>query len=371
MAATSLPELFMSRADASPRTVAVRTAAAGVWQEAGWADVVATVARAADTMRAAGVSTGSVVVLVCGSRAEWPASVVAAQSLGATVVALAADADPDSLGAVRATHRCSLWVVEGEEQFDNVVAAGAGTGPMLVIDHRGVDLASGDIRTWQATIVEEAGPADAERVERLKADVAALDPDQPAAVIPRDRLSPGGPVAVWTHRQLAADVGHPEAGAPVGPGLVEGDEYLSFLPPAWPVETFALLREAPTVGATVSFGGRVGGVLADLRDIQPTVVQAPGELWESIATDVEVRTAESGRLARAAMQGVRSGKSGPLAALARRSIRSKTGLSRVRSARALSPVAPETVSFLGGLGVALDVPPDEVRVPDPEKEPTA
>ena len=64
MAATSLPELFMSRADASPRTVAVRTAAAGVWQEAGWADVVATVARAADTMRAAGVSTGSVVVLV-------------------------------------------------------------------------------------------------------------------------------------------------------------------------------------------------------------------------------------------------------------------------------------------------------------------
>ena len=142
MTANSLPELFLTRADTSPRKVAVRTATAGVWQEAGWADVVATVARAADSMRGVGVSTGSVVVLVCGSRAEWPVAVAAAQSLGATVVALAADAAPDALGAVRATHRCSLWVVEGEEQFDNVVAAGAGTSPMLVIDHRGVDLST-------------------------------------------------------------------------------------------------------------------------------------------------------------------------------------------------------------------------------------
>jgi long-chain acyl-CoA synthetase len=369
--ASSLPELLLNRAAASPRTVAVRTSAAGVWQEAGWSDVVTTVARAAHTMRSAGVAAGSVVVLVCGSRPEWPIAVLAAQSLGATVVALAGDATPDALAAVRSTHRCSLRVVEGEEQFDHVVAAGAGTSPMLVVDHRGIDLGSDEIRTWQAAIVDAADPDDAPALERLRADVAALDPDQPAAVIPRDDVSADGPVAVWTHRQLAGDVGHPEAGAPSGAGLVEGDEYLSFLPPAWPVESFALLREAPMVGATTSFGGRVGGVLGDLRDIQPTVIQAPGELWDAIASEVVARTADAGRLTRGAMQGVRSGRSRPLASLARRAIRSKTGLSRVRSARSLSPVAPETVTFLEALGVALAVVPDNVHVPTPEKEPTA
>ena len=370
MSATSLPALLLARADASPRRVAVRSATVGIWQEVGWGDVVATVARTAGAMRDAGVTTGSVVVVVCGSRAEWPVSVVAAQSLGATVVALASDSTPDTLKAVRGTHRCSLWVVEGEEQFDNVVAAGADTSPMLVIDHRGVDVQAEEVRTWQSVVLEAAGPDEAERLEQFRADVAALDPDLPAAVIPRDGVSPDGPVAVWTHRQLAGDSGHPEAGAPAETGLVEGDEYLSFLPPVWPVETFALLREAPTVGATVSFGGRVGGVLGDLHDIQPTVIQAPGELWDAIANEVVVRTADSGRLANRAVQGLRSGGSGPLVALARRAIRARLGLSRVRSARSLGAIAPETAELLAGLGVALEVRSDEVPVSVPEKEPT-
>lgn len=358
VAASSLPELLVARAEASPQAVATRTAGSGAWREQGWAEALVDAARARHVMSEIGVTAASVVAVLSSARAEWPLATVAAQSLGAVVVTVATDADEDEVRSVHAAQQVALWIVEDEEQFDKVVAAGADGQPMLVFDPQGITLTDG-LRSWSEAVAgasAEGAESDAV-VEDFRQAVRALDPDQPAALLATTPTAADPSVEFWSHRRLADAAGD---GATTSGGrvhLVDGDEYLSFLPPAWPAELLTVLSDAPSCGAVVNFGERVGGVLGDLVDVQPTVIQAPAELWDAIARDVQRRTAESGRSARRAMRGLAAGRRGILERLAGRSVRAKTGLTRVRLAVAFGQPQDETVAFFAHLGISVDGPP--------------
>ncbi len=103
----------------------------------------------------------------------------------------------------------------------------------------------------------------------------------------------------------------------------------------------------------------IGGVLADLREVRPTVVQAPAELWDAMVLDVRARIDDAGRSGRRALTGLVEGRSGLLVSLAARRLRAKLGLTRIRQAVSFGRPDAATTTFFGRLGVDLTVAADE------------
>ena len=341
--ATSLPGALVERATNNPRQVASRSFAGGYWQELGWAATLAQVAHVADRMQHLGVTSGSVVALMVRSCREWPIALWAAHGLGAVTVSVAVDADSATLTAIDSTRSCALWVIDGEEQFDRCHDAGIGAHQMLVVQSRGLDIDGDDTtESWPHTPPEGLDAM----IQAYREMAASIDVDQPAAVVPTRLTADGGEVVVMTHRQLLDNALERNVVR-----LAAGDEYLSFLPPAWPIEQNAVTIDPLLSGAVVNFGARTGGVLADLRAVQPTVLQAPAEFWQSLVADVQTRVAQPAKLT-----------SGSLAKLRARTVAKKLGLQRVRAATTIGLLDDADITFLAALGVTV-TPSDKDQTP--------
>ena len=158
-------------------------------------------------MAEAEVGPATVVAVATAPRAEWPIAVCAAQSLGAAVLPVAVDADLASIRSLHDTHRCTLWVVEDEEQHDKVLEAASEDVALLVLDPRGVSLGD-SVRAW-ADVVDSHVADVAEGP--LREAVAALDPDAPAAFVHTSPTATGAAVEIWTHRRFSATAGDGDA----------------------------------------------------------------------------------------------------------------------------------------------------------------
>lgn len=342
----SVTSLVFERADSSPTTVAMRVLESGVWAEYGWADVARTVARVAALLGDAGVGPGGVVALVSGSRAEWPICVWAAQALGATTVAVSAQADEATIRGV-AGRQPRAWITEGLEAYDRITDVIADAGGVLVLDRVEVPAGPTRVISWSEHVLGAQTSQDGEALAMARQAAANVDPDRPALMLPEDGA------ATFTHRDLLAS--DPAGGPSSLFELAGGDEYLSFLPPTWSAEASVLIGSHATSGATVSLGSRVGGGLAELAAVKPSAVQAPGLWWDALAERVIRQASEPAPLAAKALRAIVAGDTsgGTTLKLARRSIKHGLGLTRVRQARSLGPVSADTASVLRGLMVPL------------------
>ena len=341
----SLPALLVNRADASPHRVASRTSKAGYWHEVGWDQTLNDVARVARGFSGLGMEAGSTLGVLSATRWEWPLAVWGVHALGAAALLIASDQTFDAVESAVHTHRCDVWVVEDEEQFDKLVGVVDNTVPILVIDSRGVDLAAHPTaQSWDDFL---GVTPDATAVATMRTSVASLDPDT-VALIAID-------APTWSHRQLATSFA---ADGNAGPALGADDEYLSFLPISWAIEQRAVLVDGPATGAVMNFGDRTGGVLSDLQAIQPTVVQAPAAFWEELAIDVNRRMDGAGRIAKgrftsAISTGRRPGHRGRYWLTMFRPLLSALGMRRARRTISNGPVNETTDRFFAALGLTL------------------
>lgn len=338
---TSPTDAVLQRSERTPRTVALRVYESGLWVEYGWDDVARTVARVAALAADAGVQPGSVVALVCGSRPEWAVCVWAATGLGATVVAVDAQSDVDTIETI-AARRPALWILEGLEPFDTLTAAGvSGDISRLVLDAADLPAAARrGIHEWERDVLGSRG-SDEERLADLRRSVTGSSPDAVALILPDEGVE-------LTRADLVADgdTAHRVQ-------LDTEDEYLSFLPPTWVAEARLLVGDHPVTGAVVSLGSRSGTGLREVAAIQPTVVQAPAEWWRSLAETVTRQAAEPAPLARGALRTLLDGGDGLGARLARRTLCRRLGLARLRDARVLGEPDATSIRVLDGLRVPL------------------
>lgn len=340
----------LARAEETPDAVAIRVLESGVWVSYGWGDVARTVARVAALLTDAGVRPGGTVAVVCGSRAEWPVCMWAVHAVGATAVTLSCQADEVTLRDV-AARQPQVWILEGLEAHDRVRVIDTRSTGVLVVDDVEMSEPGSTVWTWRGDVLGADLAADAQRRASLVGRLDAMDVDGPAVVLAEES---GRPL------DLRATIGGDPDGAasPSGFEFTAADEYLAFLPPTWPTEARVLLSAHPAGGGVVSFGSRVGGGLAELATVQPTLVQAPAAWWDALAAHVVRQAAEpaplAGRALDAVVRGDRSG--GLLAKRARRKIRRHLGLARVRDARVLGTLDAATTAVLDGLGVPTPAP---------------
>src|SRR5205085_11579294 len=91
---TTLPQLLLERAQATPHAVALREKDRGIWRELTWADYLARVQRFSLGLRALGLERGDKVAIIGDNRPQWIIAELAAQAAGAVSVGLFQDATP-------------------------------------------------------------------------------------------------------------------------------------------------------------------------------------------------------------------------------------------------------------------------------------
>jgi long-chain acyl-CoA synthetase len=295
VSAGTLPGLLLDQARQRGTQVAVRSHGLGIWQPTTWAALAERVERVGDGLASLGVTAGSVVALVATNRVEWIVTDLAAQGLGAAVLALdPTSASPSAVSRAMQATSPAVVVVSDQEQYDKAVDGGAiGDAPVIVMDTRGL------------RHLDDAGRPDADRrmsfaaLESLRSDgswrraLASLTPDT-VAVVEVD----GAEVHRTDHATLLA------AGDRIGAtvGLGPTDELYPQHSFADPTERALSITGAMRHGLSLAIGQDDRLATLEITAVQPTLLHATPAWAASLATDLDRRVRATRGLKRLALR---------------------------------------------------------------------
>lgn len=367
----TLPARLLHWERATPNRVALRHRDLGLWREYTWSEYAERSARAGLGLLELGVNAGDRVAIVGDNRPEWLFSDIGIQGIGAVVVGVYATSPADEVHYVLEHSGSVVAVLEDEEQLDKVLAVRERLPALrhiVLMEPRGAThhLADGTAMTFDALL--EMGRA-RERAE-FDARVAALESSALAVLVYTSGTTGPPKGAMLTHANLdSAATSVPSAFA-----SSQEDEVLSYLPLCHIAERIFSVIAPLAVGARVSFGGGADELVADLREVQPTLFFGVPRVWEKMLAGIEIRMADASwlkrknfhfwmgvgrRLARKRLDRT------PLTMVDRvletlgwlllyRPLRERLGMARVRFAGSgAAPVAPQVIEAFWSLGVRI------------------
>jgi len=369
----TLAQALAERARATPDTVAERHKRLGIWQEFTFARVQEEVRALALGLQQLGVTRGSVVLVIGENEPQHFWTEYAAHALGAAVVSLYPDQNADEMAYLAQDSGAVVIVAQDQEQVDKALAVAPGAPAVKAIlywDDSGLwGYREPLLHAFEAVQKRgrEAHAADPQRYEREVAAGKSGD----VAVLSYTSGTTGRPKGVILTHQYLFDNAARAMGAI---GLNPGDEYLSYIAPAWGTEQFFGITLGLLVPMVVNFPERPEQVLANLRELAVHVMLFSPRQWENLASMVQARMFDAGRLRRAMYEwGIAIGRevnvgrlegrtpslgarlAYPLAnALVLQPLRDKLGLVRTRVAMCGgSSMAPDVFRLFHAMGVPL------------------
>ena len=374
--ASLLRHLAIDRSD----DVALRVKSRGIWREITWADYWEQVQIFAHALIASGIDPGDRIAIHSENRPEWVYTDVASIAVRASCVGLYPTNPSAEVAYLLDDCGARLLVVEDQEQADKVLEIPAAELPALeriiYIEQRGVDTYDDPrLMAWDdfMAIGREHREAFPEGVERRMAE--ATDDDLVYLVYTSGTTGPPkGSMLTVRNVQFAGRILQSDDGI-VSPPPGPDDLLVSYLPLCHIYEKLFSVIFSIWVGAQIHFGESIDTLVADMRDVNPTVVQGVPRIWERIHAAIQVRLASASRLKRintaiwlktaeyvGAKLVEREGRHTPLTRtllflgdlFLYRALKERVGLRRCRYAvTAAAPIAPEILEYFMGIGVPL------------------
>ena len=384
-AATTHPTWHLSRqlrenATQMPTRVALREKRHGIWRDITWADYLANVELVAYALAALGVGPTDRVAIQSENRPEWLYTDLGANMLRAAVVGFYPTNPVAEISYLLQDSGARVLVAEDQEQVDKAMA---------VIDEV-------DTLEW-VVYLDSRGLSDYEDSRLLSLDQAvargaelrASDPDLLTRIddekTPEDLVTliytsgttgpPKGAMLSADNISYGTDVFAEDEGMFGSDGLTHDDVLVSYLPLSHVVERGVTTWGGLRNGTIVHFAESIDTVVADLAEVQPTVLFAVPRIWEKIQASVAIRMANASRLKRfayglsrrlgdrAAQERIGTGGSHtPLSRvltflawlLAGRKLRRHLGLAKVRMALSgAAPISTEVLTFFLSIGVLI------------------
>lgn len=363
-----------------PDRIALRAKSRGIWKEITWAEFWDHASAFAHALLAAGIEHGDRVAIHSDNRPEWLYTDLGCLTAGAVCMGLYPTNPTSEVEYLLKDSGSRLLVVEDQEQADKVLAIDPSHLPglerIIYIEHRGVDtLDDPRLISWDEFL--ESGRAHRQAHPEALDEVMARASLDDLAYLVYTSGTTGPPKGVMlTLRNL--DYANEEIGGDhgiVSPPAGPDDLIVSYLPLCHIYEKLFSVVFSTGRGVPIHFGESLDTLVADMRDVQPTVVQGVPRIWERIHAAINVRLASASRLKRinAAVwlavgryvgrrlverEGRHSLMTRVLSRLGDvflfRSLRERVGLRRVRFAvSAAAPIAPEILEFFMGIGVPL------------------
>ncbi len=374
--ASLLRQLATERAD----DVALRVKSRGIWREVTWEGYWEQVQIFAQALIASGIDAGDRIAIHSENRPEWVYTDIGSISVRASCVGLYPTNPSAEVAYLLGDCGARLLVVEDQEQADKVLEIPAADLPALeriiYVEQRGVDTYDDPrLMSWDDFMAmgREHREAFPEAVERRMAE--ATDDDLVYLVYTSGTTGPPkGSMLTVRNVQFAGRILQSDDGI-VSPPPGPNDLLVSYLPLCHIYEKLFSVIFSIWVGAQIHFGESIDTLVADMRDVNPTVVQGVPRIWERIHAAIQVRLASASRLKRlntaiwlkaAEYVGAKLVESeGKHTALTRvllffgdlllyRALKERVGLRRCRYAvTAAAPIAPEILEYFMGIGVPL------------------
>lgn len=278
----SIVAAIAALAATDPETPAIIEKRFGKWVERSRSLLVERAARLANGFESVGIGAGDTVATIVPARLEWVVVDVAAQAVGARVLALSSRLTPADIGRLLAASGAATVVVAGQDEADVVLnASDAGELPALArivyIDAAGVsDYASELLHSIEDLEADGAGLADR---------AAGLDPAAVAVVAPEA----DGSLVEISHATLAESARSTIAAFSLGPR----DRVVAVRDAADPVERGATIYAALLSGALLAIPESRATTDSAIHEIAPTYVHVTERWLANKAARITVRFDEN------------------------------------------------------------------------------
>jgi long-chain acyl-CoA synthetase len=375
-----LSRQLRDNATAMPRRVALREKRHGIWRDITWSDYLTNCEMVAYALAALGVHPTDRVAIQSENRPEWLYVDLGANMLRAAVVGLYPTNPVAEVRYLLADSGARVLVAEDQEQVDKAMAVIDEVETLewvVYLDSRGLtDYDDPRLLSLDEAIRRgsELRLSDPELLVRLDAEKT---PDDLVTLIYTSGTTgpPKGAMLSADNIAFGTDVFAVDNGMFGSAGLTHDDVLVSYLPLSHVVERGVTTWGGLRNGTIVHFAESIDTVVADLAEVQPTVLFAVPRIWEKIQASVAVRMANASRLKRfsygiARRLGDRAarervGTGGAHTALSRvltfcawvlagRKLRRHLGLAKVRMALSgAAPISTEVLTFFLSLGVLI------------------
>ncbi|MCK1539981.1 MULTISPECIES: AMP-binding protein [unclassified Bradyrhizobium] len=296
----------------------------GLWQPLSGTEAATRIAAIARGLRAVGMRDNDVAAICGDTCADWVLADLGIMAAGGISAGLDADANAEELARVVNLFEVTILFVAGDAHLHRALGIRDRCPGLrlIVVMHEQWD--DGARVGHVMTLAElQARGASAE----LLAGPAAASI---AAIVMTSGVTAPARGALLTQAAL----GRQAARAASELRLSASDERLSLTPLHHVMERVVGVYASLLAGCIINFPESRETVLADLRELQPTVVQAPPRMWAKLKSGVELAAAEATKFQRRMVAlAVKPGSDGPspiLDALVLTRVRTRLGLSRAR-----------------------------------------
>jgi long-chain acyl-CoA synthetase len=367
----TLPQLLKDNYEEAPNKIALRFKDFGIWKTYTWADYFEHVKALALGLAALGAKNGDTVGIIGENQPPWYWGEIATQALGGICVGIFVDAVPSEIKYILEHSDASFVIAHDQEQVDKVLDI-RDELPLLkkIIywDPKGLWFYN-DPMLMSLDQVEDLGRDFEKSHAGYFGETVAKGNEDDCAVICYTSGTTGLPKGAMLSHKTLIEVR--KAWAEPDP-CFEGDDYLSFLSPAWATEQYLGVAGGFLSKFVVNFPEAAETVQDNIREIEPHVLFYGARQWESINAMIHVKMANAGWLNRwvhhvimpvaykymdKRLQGHTIGIWGLFMemlgnVLIQRPLRNKLGLNKTRYAyTAGAAVSPDIIRFFQAVGI--------------------
>jgi len=367
----TLPQYLKRNWEDIPERIAIRFKDYGIWKTYTWSDYYEHVKAFAQGLAKLGLERGDKVGIIGENQPQWYWGENAVQALGGIAVGLFVDAVPSEINYIIAHSDAKFVIAHDQEQVDKILEI-KDKLPLLkkIIywDPKGLWFYDNPLLISFEEI-EKLGREFEKTNSNFFEEEIAKGKKEDCAVICYTSGTTGAPKgAMLSYHTL---LGTRKSWISADPSS-EGEDYLSFLSPAWATEQYLGVAGALYSKITINFPEASETVQDNIREVEPSVLFYGARQWEGIYGMIHVKMADAARLNRfvyhamipvafkyAAMK-LKEKKIGPwgrfMSFLANilvcRPLRNKLGLNKVRYAyTAGAAISPDIIRFFQAVGV--------------------
>jgi long-chain acyl-CoA synthetase len=280
-----------------PDRVAMRERDLGIWQEYTWRQYFEQVTAFAAGVEELGFHAFDALLVIGDNRPRLYFAMAAAMMLQGFAVPAFPEAPSAELERLAREGLARLAVAEDQEQVDKLLELRALTGnPEHIIydDNRGLAHYSQPGLHDMDTVLA-AGRRRLAEIPGLVDDLVRRAQPDDGAVLIHSSGTTGTPKGILLrHKRVLAAIRNAVAAGYV----VEGENFMAYLPLAWVGDWMNSLATATAMRCTVNIPERPDTVLRNLREVAPNVYFASPRSWDSMLGSVQVGIAESTPLKR-------------------------------------------------------------------------
>ncbi|MCX5863223.1 MAG: AMP-binding protein [Deltaproteobacteria bacterium] len=369
----TVPQMFVERVSKHPDKVCLRYKYLGIWRDVTWGQYLEKVRHACLGLVSLGLQRGDRVAVIGENRPEWLYADLATMAAGGVTVGIYTTSAPEQCEYVVEHSASSFFIVEDEEQLDKALFFRELTPDLqkiIIIDPKGLRQFKDPMVITFEELLDTGRQLENEQPALFDELVQRTKPEEMALIIYTSGTTGPPKGAALSHSNIHWTTW--SVGQAVD--LYPSDELLSFLPLSHIAERMFSVFLPIRFGYTVSFTESPDTVMANFREISPTVIFAVPRIWEKYYSGTRIRVANATwfkRIMYALAIEVSSryatlkftGKKIPLGLTILRSVantvvfyklRERLGFERVRLAvSGAAPISPDVLKYFHGIGIPL------------------